>query len=143
MHKSIKIVSKFVAKLLKFRILFKDILTFLGLEYRDFSLITLYLLVIGISTLIIEKLRFLKRIFSYLMGKPYTFCNSNQVQILKRFWEIRQWMIKWCSSPFMKITKHILILGEYECLAKNKLGTAISTIFLEGKNFLHYSLHEL
>jgi hypothetical protein len=30
-------------------ILFKDILTFLGLVYRDASLITLYLVVIGIS----------------------------------------------------------------------------------------------
>ena len=40
-----KIVSKFVAKL----ILFKGILTFLGLDYRDALLITLYLVVIGIS----------------------------------------------------------------------------------------------
>ena len=30
-------------------ILFKNILTFLGLDYRDASLITLYLVVIGIS----------------------------------------------------------------------------------------------
>ena len=30
-------------------LLFKDILTFLGLDYRDASLITLYLVVIGIS----------------------------------------------------------------------------------------------
>jgi hypothetical protein len=30
-------------------ILFKDILTFLGLVYRDASLITLYLVIIGIS----------------------------------------------------------------------------------------------
>ena len=29
--------------------MFKDILTFLGLDYRDSSLITLYLIVIGIS----------------------------------------------------------------------------------------------
>ena len=45
-----KIVSKFVAKLIKYMILFKDILTLLGLDYRDASLITLYLVVIiGIS----------------------------------------------------------------------------------------------
>ena len=43
----------------------------------------------------------------------------------------------------MKITKHILILGEYECLAKNKLGTAISTIFLEGKYLMLFSSYEL
>ena len=30
-----KIIRKFVAKLLKYRILFKDILTFLGLAYRE------------------------------------------------------------------------------------------------------------
>ena len=36
-----KIVSKFVAKLLKCMILFKDILTFLGLYYRAALLITL------------------------------------------------------------------------------------------------------
>ena len=44
-----KIVSKFVEKLLKYRIMFKDILTFLGLDYRDASLITLYLVVIEVS----------------------------------------------------------------------------------------------
>jgi hypothetical protein len=44
-----KIVSKFVAKLIKYMILFKDILTFLGLDYRDASLIILYLIEIGIS----------------------------------------------------------------------------------------------
>ena len=44
-----KIVSKFVAKLIKYMLLFKDIMTFLGLYYRDASLITLYLVVIGIS----------------------------------------------------------------------------------------------
>ena len=38
-------VNKFVAKLLIYRILFKDILTFLELEYRDASLITLYFVV--------------------------------------------------------------------------------------------------
>ena len=36
-----KIGSKFVAKLLKYMILFKDIFTFLGLDYRDALLITL------------------------------------------------------------------------------------------------------
>ena len=45
-----KIIRKLVAKLLKYRILLKDILTFLGLDYRDASFITLYLIVIGIST---------------------------------------------------------------------------------------------
>ena len=45
---NIKWVSKFVAKLLKYRILFKDILTFLRHDYRDTSLVTLYLVVIGI-----------------------------------------------------------------------------------------------
>ena len=37
------------AKLITYTILFKDILTFLGLDYRDGSLITLYLVAIGIS----------------------------------------------------------------------------------------------
>ena len=45
-----KIVSKSVAKLLKYRILFKDIFTFLGIDYRDASLIIFYLVVIGINT---------------------------------------------------------------------------------------------
>ena len=44
-----KIVSKFVAKLIKYMLLFKDILTFLGVDYRDALLIILYLFVIGIS----------------------------------------------------------------------------------------------
>ena len=44
-----KIVSKYVAKLIKYMILLQDILTFLGLDYRDALLITLYLVVIGIS----------------------------------------------------------------------------------------------
>ena len=39
---------KFVAKLLKYRILFKDILKFLIRDYRDASLIIMYLIVIGI-----------------------------------------------------------------------------------------------
>ena len=46
-----KIIRKYVVKLFKYRKLFKDILTFLGLDYRDASLIILYLFVIGISTL--------------------------------------------------------------------------------------------
>ena len=37
----IKIVDKFGEKLLKDRIMFKDILTFLGFAYRGASLITL------------------------------------------------------------------------------------------------------
>ena len=45
----IKIVSKFNEKLFKNRIMFKDILMFLGLDYRDASLITLYFVVLGIS----------------------------------------------------------------------------------------------
>ena len=44
-----KIVRKFVEKLRKYRILFKDILTFWGLDYRDASLTILYLIVLGIS----------------------------------------------------------------------------------------------
>ena len=47
---------KFVAKLLKYRILFKDILTFLELDYRDALLIILYLNVLGISTLKIRSI---------------------------------------------------------------------------------------
>ena len=43
-------MSTFVAKLLKYQILFKDILTFLGLDYRDTTLTILYLFVMGIST---------------------------------------------------------------------------------------------
>ena len=39
-------MSKFVAKLIKCMILFKGILTFLGLDYRGASLITLDLVVI-------------------------------------------------------------------------------------------------
>ena len=45
----IKILIKFVEKLQKYRIMFKDILTFLGLDYRDALLITLYFVVVGIS----------------------------------------------------------------------------------------------
>ena len=43
-----KIVSNFFAKLLKYRIFFKDILTFSILDYRDASLTTLYLDLNGI-----------------------------------------------------------------------------------------------
>ena len=39
-----KIVRKIVAKLHKYKILFKDILTFLGLDYRDTLLIIFTLL---------------------------------------------------------------------------------------------------
>ena len=49
-----KIVS-FVANLIKFMILFNDILTFLGLDYKDGSLITLYLVVIVIQNLLSKK----------------------------------------------------------------------------------------
>ena len=42
-------MNKFVAKLLKHRILFKDILTLLELDYRKASLMTFYLVVIGVS----------------------------------------------------------------------------------------------
>ena len=41
-----KMIRKFVAKLFKYRILFEDILTFLGLNYIDASLIILYLIVL-------------------------------------------------------------------------------------------------
>ena len=46
--KSKQIVSKLIEKLLKYRILIKDILTFLGIDYREASLITLYFVVLGI-----------------------------------------------------------------------------------------------
>ena len=44
-----KIVSKCVAKLLRYRILFKDILAILRHDYRYVSLIISYFVVIGIS----------------------------------------------------------------------------------------------
>ena len=57
-----KIVSKFVEKLLKYRILFyKDILTFLELDYCDASVITLYIVVLGISIL---KMKIIRKILS-------------------------------------------------------------------------------
>ena len=46
--------SKLLVKLLENRIFFKDILTLLGLDYRDASPITLYFFVPGI---IIKKIR--------------------------------------------------------------------------------------
>ena len=46
-----KIVSKFVEKLVKYRIMLKDILTLLGLNNKDDSLITLYFVVLGIGIL--------------------------------------------------------------------------------------------
>ena len=52
-----KIVGKFVEKLLKYRIMFKDMLTFLGLDCRAALLITLLFVVIGIS---IPKIRSIK-----------------------------------------------------------------------------------
>ena len=45
----IKILIKFVQKLFKYRIMFKNIFTFLGLDYRDALLKTLYFVVLGIS----------------------------------------------------------------------------------------------
>ena len=45
----IKIVRKFVRKLLKNRIMLKDILTFLGLDYRVAWLIILFIVVSGIN----------------------------------------------------------------------------------------------
>ena len=38
MHKSKQNLSKFVAKLFEYRTLFKDILTVLGLDYREIEL---------------------------------------------------------------------------------------------------------
>ena len=48
MYKSNKIISKFAKKLLKYMIMFKGILTFLALNYRDALLSTLYFVVLGI-----------------------------------------------------------------------------------------------
>ena len=61
-----KIVSKFVEKLNKYRILFKDVLTFLGLDYRDASLKTLYFDVLGNSIPIIRSIGLLYHIKSFL-----------------------------------------------------------------------------
>ena len=49
MYKLKQIVGYFFANLLPYRILFKDMFTFLGLDYKDASLMTLYLVVIGIN----------------------------------------------------------------------------------------------
>ncbi len=46
-----KIESIFVKKLLKYRILLKDIFTFLGLDYRDASLKIVYFVDLKISIL--------------------------------------------------------------------------------------------
>ena len=46
MHQSL---SKFVAKIFKYSILFKGIPSFIGVDYRDASLIILYLVEIGTS----------------------------------------------------------------------------------------------
>ena len=45
-----KNLSTFVAKLLKCRILFEDILTFLGLDYRDASLLKSWIGFITLGT---------------------------------------------------------------------------------------------
>ena len=49
MFKFYKIVIKLVEKLIRYRILLKDIFTNIRLDYKDASLITLYLDVTGIS----------------------------------------------------------------------------------------------
>ena len=58
-----KIISKFVAKLPKYRIMFKVIFTSLGLDYREASLITLYFVVLGHS---IRKLRSIRNFITSL-----------------------------------------------------------------------------
>ena len=60
MNKFKKKLSVFVAKLLKYRLLFKDILTFLGLDYGDALHIILYLVVIEIK---ISKIRWIGQIY--------------------------------------------------------------------------------
>ena len=45
-----KILGKLLVKLLKYRIMFKGIIAFLGLDYRDAPLKTMYV-VLGISML--------------------------------------------------------------------------------------------
>ncbi len=52
-----KILSKLNEKLLKYRIMFKDIIPFLGLEYKYALLITMNFVVLGIS---IPKIRSIK-----------------------------------------------------------------------------------
>ena len=51
MYRPKKVISKFVAKQIKYTILLMDILNFLGLDYKDASLLTLYAVVIGTSIL--------------------------------------------------------------------------------------------
>ena len=51
-----KILSKIDEKLLKYRVMLKDILTFLGLDDRDALLKTLYIVVLGISIPIIRSI---------------------------------------------------------------------------------------
>ena len=63
-------VCKFVAKFLKYRILIKDILAFLGLDYRDASLIILCLIVIGISN---PKIRWFYHIKIGIKSKKTTY----------------------------------------------------------------------
>ena len=55
MHKSKQNLGKFFAKLLKYMLLFKDVLTFLGLDYRNASLMTFYFVVL--ETIIQKKKR--------------------------------------------------------------------------------------
>ena len=49
-----EIVIQFEAKLLEYRVLFKDILTLLGLDYRDGTLKTMNLILIGINIKLIN-----------------------------------------------------------------------------------------
>ena len=60
--------------MLKYRILFKDILTFLGPDYRDDSLIILYP-VVKRTYVMIRQLRSLKKII-YLKTRMTTSINS-------------------------------------------------------------------
>ena len=57
-----KIASKFVEKMLKYRMMFKDILTCLVHDYIDASLMTLYSVVLGISIPKIRSIRLLYHI---------------------------------------------------------------------------------
>ena len=55
-----KLESKFIEKLLKYKLMFKDILSFLCLDYKDASLLTLYFAVLGIS---IQKIRSIEYLY--------------------------------------------------------------------------------
>ena len=57
-----KIVSRFVEKLLACRIMLKDILTFLGLDYKYDLLITLYIVVLNKSNKSLHKSFLLKKL---------------------------------------------------------------------------------